>query len=67
MCRPRCAALCCALQTFQLSAAAPLPEQLLPYLRVVHATCEADVAAAAFGEGAAPVAPANELTALNQV
>ncbi|KAL4457345.1 hypothetical protein ABPG75_012210 [Micractinium tetrahymenae] len=54
-------------QTFQLSAATPLPEQLLPYLRVVHATREADVAAATFGEGAAPVAPENELTALNQL
>ncbi|KAL4419581.1 hypothetical protein ABPG77_004830, partial [Micractinium sp. CCAP 211/92] len=54
-------------QTFQLSAAAPLPEQLLPYLRVVHATCEADVEGVEFGEGAAPVAPANELTALNQL
>lgn len=55
------------LQTFQLSAATPLPEQLLPYLRVVHATREADVEGVRFGEGAAPVAPENELTVLNQV
>ena len=63
------------LQTFQLTAAAPLPPQLLPYLRVVHATRAEDVAVVQLGEGvtwqcserALQVAPENELTALNQV
>ncbi|PSC74659.1 3-oxoacyl-[acyl-carrier] synthase chloroplastic isoform B [Micractinium conductrix] len=62
-------------QTFQLTAAAPLPPQLLPYLRVVHATRAEDVAVVQLGEGvtwqcserALQVAPENELTALNQL
>lgn len=54
-------------QTFQLQRAAPLPPQLLPYLRVVFATRAEDIAAARFGEDAGPVSPENETTVLNQV
>lgn len=54
-------------QVFQLSNAAPLPPQLLPYLRVVHATRESDVAGASFAEGAGPVSAENETMVLNQV
>ncbi|KAI7838734.1 hypothetical protein COHA_007530 [Chlorella ohadii] len=42
-------------QTFQLQRSAPLPPQLLPYLRVVFATRAEDIAAARFGEDAAPL------------
>lgn len=55
------------VQTFQLSRAAPLPPQLLPYLRVVFATRAEQVAAVTFGEQAAPVAADHERTVLNQV
>ncbi|EFN55628.1 hypothetical protein CHLNCDRAFT_57818 [Chlorella variabilis] len=54
-------------QTFQLQAAASLPAQLLPYLRLVHSTREADVEGVKWEEEAGPVAPENELTVLNQL
>lgn len=54
-------------QTFQLQKAVPLPPQLLPYMRLVHATRVEDAQAVQFGEDAAPVAPENELTVLNQL
>jgi hypothetical protein len=54
-------------QTFQLQRGTPLPPQLLPYLRLVHATQDGDVVAVDFGEGAGPVASENELIVLNQV
>ncbi|PRW57651.1 3-oxoacyl-[acyl-carrier] synthase chloroplastic isoform A [Chlorella sorokiniana] len=54
-------------QTFQLQRSAPLPPQLLPYLRVVFATRAEDIAAASFGEDATPVSPENETTVLNQL
>lgn len=55
------------LQTFQLSKAAPLPPQLLPYLRVVYGASPADIAAVRFGGDAVPVSAENERVVLNQV
>jgi histone-lysine N-methyltransferase SETD3 len=53
--------------TFQLSAAAPLPSQLLPFLRLTFATSEAELAAVRFDAAAAPAPPATEARAVAQL
>lgn len=53
-------------QTFQLSAIEtnPLPENLLPYLRMCYATSEEELWAVEFSSNAHPVSPINEAQVL---
>eukprot|EP00887_Chlorella_sp_A99_P007961 scaffold12.g7961.t1 len=54
-------------QVFQLARRQPLPEQLLPYLRLVNAASEEEAWRVVFGAGAGPVSPANERLVLSQL
>ena len=55
-------------QAFQLSCQKmPLPEQLVPYLRLVSASTEEEIKKVRFGEDAVPVSTANERLVLAQL
>jgi hypothetical protein len=56
-------------QTFQLSAieSNPLPENLLPYLRMCYATSEEELWAVEFNPNAQPVSPINEAQVLSNL
>lgn len=55
-------------QTFQLTQSVPLPAEILPYLRLAHASTEAEIAAVTFDPALAkPVSPENEARVLGQL